>query len=82
MTSKLEHVRNIRKFDISFEYSDDNSVWHRGRQELAKLQSAEDNDPELKGMLRKYSDWYWEGERQVGKPDPFEEEFPVDSYRF
>lgn len=82
MITREEHIRNIRKHDISFEYSDDGSVWHRGRNELGALQSAEKNNPELKGMFDLYSTWYWKGDREAKKPDPFEEELPLDSPRF
>lgn len=41
MTFMQHYVRDLRKMDWTFEFSDDRSVYERGRQELERLRSIE-----------------------------------------
>lgn len=59
MTTKREHLMALRRHDWSYMMSDDNSVYRRGSAAENTLITAEDNNPELKGMYSGYRSWWW-----------------------
>lgn len=69
MTTKEEHLENLRRHDWSHMMSDDNSVNRRGEAAAAALKTAEKKNPELEGMYNSYLSWWW-NDRKAGHPEP------------
>lgn len=59
MTSKREHLINLRHHDWSYMMSDDGQVYRRGAAAESGLIRAEKTNPELAGMYDTYRRWWW-----------------------
>jgi len=69
MTTKEEHLANLRKHDWSFMMSDDGNVYRRGAAAQMALLTAEQNNKELVGMYNSYHSWWW-NDKNAGHPEP------------
>jgi hypothetical protein len=59
MTTKKEHLINLRRHDWSYCMSDDGSVYRRGSAAESGLIQAERANPKLVGMYETYHKWWW-----------------------
>ena len=70
MTTKREHLMNLRRHDWSYMMSDDGQVYRRGAAAENGLIGAETGNPELAGMFEKYYDWWWNHRNLKIEPEP------------
>ena len=57
--TREEFYNELEQHDWTFMYSDDHSMYTRGRQNIERLTAIASQSPELEELFNAYSKWYW-----------------------